>query len=136
MAATPATVVDFKRVNDFKIFRYSALTIDAGGNRQLSIAIPRRGTFEGICVTVATSLDFNVQVAQKVDVAIPDKDILYRVETVTSKMLRVTDLGIPYYNNDTTPVDKLYVTIENDDGVNATGAIAIEVIQLSKGGAE
>lgn len=135
MAATLATVVDFKRVNDYKIFRFSALTILASGNRQLSVAVPRRGTLHGICVTVATSVDFNVQVAQKVDIAVPNQDVLYRVETVITKQLRVYNLAIPYYNNDTAQADKLYITIENDDAVNATGAIAIEVIQLSKGGA-
>lgn len=135
MAATPATVVDFKRINDFKVFRFSALTIAAGGNRQLSVAIPRRGSLDGICVICPSSVDFNVIVAQKEDITPPDKDVLYRMETVTTGMLRATGLEIPYYNNDTTQVDKLYVTVQNDDAVNATGAISIEITQLSKGGA-
>jgi len=137
MAATATTVVDFKRVNDFKIFRFSTTTINAGSSRHLSIAIPRRGTIKGIAILCPTSTDYDVTVSQKVDVdgATPDKDILYQVTAIVTKFHRVTNLEIPYFNNDVTPDDKLYVTIKNDDIGNPTGAVSIEVTQVMKGGA-
>lgn len=136
MAATAATVVDFRRVNEAKIFKFSATTNIAGATEQFSISVPRRGILNGLKVVCPTSVDFDILLTAKLDAVLLGADSLVSIQDITDGIVSLNkeSLSIPYFNNDTVMVDKLYLTIINTDAMNATGVISIEVNIGTEGG--
>lgn len=121
------TVVDFKRVNYYKVFRFSISSIDAGGTGTDNVLpLPPRGVIHQVVVICPTSTSFNFALSTKLGVTAPSVDVILKDVTI-NKEYRSRNLGIPYFNNDTTMANKLYLTVVNNDLGNPTGVISVEV---------
>ena len=121
------TVVDFKRVEYTKIFRFSHPTVLATANTgECILPVPRRGLLTSIKIVCPTSTDFDFTLYTKAGVTYPDLDVLIYIEN-SNKVYSASGLEIPYYNNDTVMANKLYLYLLNTDGGNPTGIISIEL---------
>jgi hypothetical protein len=125
-----ATFVSMTRLENKKIYRYTLATIIAGGNiSNVEIEIPRKGHLRGFGIVTPTSTDLDLVLHQKTGVTVPSLDVILAVENITTGQYKeLFDPAIPYFNNDTTVVSKLYISVVNADGGNPTGVMPIELI--------
>lgn len=121
------TVVDFKRVGVDKIFRFSHDTVAATENTgETILPVPKRGVLKWIKVLCPTSLDFDFTLYGRTGVTYPDKDVHFYV-TTCNVVYNLSEFEIPYYNNDDVMANKLYFYLVNQDAINSTGVIIIEL---------
>jgi len=121
-----ATFVSLTHVQNVKFYRFTIPSINAGAtSAEYSLEVPRKGILVSFGLVAPTSIDFDFTLRQKTGVTYPDQDvILYEINE--NLQYRET-LLIPYFNNDTTIINKLYLEIINTDMAHPSGIFQVEL---------
>lgn len=122
-----ATYVSLTRVQNVKHYRFTIPSIIAGAtSAEYGLEVPRKGHLVSFGIVAPTSVDFDFTLRQKTGITYPNQDIILEVENI-NKQYKEFLFCIPYFNNDTTETNKLYIIIVNTDAINASGVFQVEL---------
>jgi hypothetical protein len=122
-----ATFVSLTHIQNVKHYRFTIPSINAGiTSAEYGIEVPRKGMLVGFGIVAPTSVDFDFTLRQKTSITYPDQDIILAVENI-NKQYKELLFSLPYFNNDTTIINKLYIIIVNTDGAHASGIFQVEL---------
>lgn len=117
----------YNRGNRLALYEYTLPDVgeSASGAEQILGNFPLTGIITHIKVSCA-SLDFDLALFNKTGGVADTVDEIFRTET-ESKSYDENELDLEYRNADTTLTSALYAKVKNDDGVNHTGSITLEI---------
>lgn len=133
MASTVTTVVartpiEFRSIDNLIQYRFTLTPASGIANNNdtgvCTLVVPQRGRIVGLRVACG-SPDFNVSVRTALAVTPPSTKEIYLVQHVVTAM-GIYTLAILYANEDTTPVDHLYVMVTNKHAT-VTGPIELDL---------
>ena len=97
------------------------LDISTNENEKISTGILKGLTF------VCSSTNFDIHIGQKENFVLEGIDEIYKSEGINLK-LQVDNLSRGWISGDEPKSSNLYVVIHNNDGVNATGSVKIQMM--------
>lgn len=122
-----ATFVSLTRVQNIKHYRFTIPSILAGAtSAEYGMEVPRKGHLVSFGIVAPTSVDFDITLRQKTGITEPDQDFLLKVEDINLQYKEFLFM-VPYFNNDTTETNKLYIVIVNTDMAHASGIFQVEL---------
>lgn len=127
MAGPPVVSLGFKRVDYYKVYRFELESIPK--NDLIADAIlplPPRGEIYSVAIVCPTSLKFGAYLSTFESPTHPLLDVPFYTEDQSQKYTGI-GLNIPYYNNETPMQNRLWLAIWNDDKINPTGPITVEI---------
>ncbi len=99
---------------------------DTGLEEELA-GLPKQGMIKGINCSCA-STDFDLSIRNKTGVSADTNNEIFQTEGENLHYNETeATLVVPYVNRDTTQKGSLYAIVKNDDAVNATGDITLEL---------
>ncbi len=129
MQPTATKVIGRRSGNRVKTYIFSLPSVGAGltGAQQEMEGLPKVGTIKGINCACA-SLDFDLSIRDKTGVSADTVNEIFKTVGENKHYLETeATLSVPYANMDATQKGSLYAIVKNDDGVNATGSITLEL---------
>lgn len=121
-----ATYVSLTHIQNVKHYRFTIPSILATAtSAEYGVEVPRKGILVGFGIVAPTSVDFDFTLRQRTGVTFPDQDVI--LYEVNNNLQYKETLFIPYFNNDTTIINKLYLEIVNTDGAHPSGIFQVEL---------
>lgn len=125
-----ATLVSKEYVGNslLKKYKWTMPSVEASGSsNETELAIDQpNGDLQGVDIIAAGSTSFTISIDQKTGITTYGTDRIYYRNGI-SYYIKEMGLICPFENADTVQANKLYITIDNDDGGNATETIEVNL---------